>query len=76
MISDAELLDAYSDTCLRRVWQAIRFSWWFTTLLHKFDDDPIHQRLQRAELDYITGSAAGRTMLAENYVGLPFEKFE
>ena len=72
----SDLLDRYSDTCLRRVWQAIRFSWWFTSLLHKFDDDPIHQRLQLAELDYITGSAAGRTMLAENYVGLAFEKFE
>lgn len=72
----ADLLDRYSEACLRRVWRAIRFSWWFTTLLHKFDDDPIQHRLQLAELDYITSSEAAQTALAENYVGLPFEKFE
>jgi len=72
----ADLLDCYSEVCLRRVWRAIRFSWWFTTLLHKFDDDPIQHRLQLAELDYLTSSIAARTALAENYVGLPFEKFE
>jgi p-hydroxybenzoate 3-monooxygenase len=71
-----DLLDRYSDTCLRRVWKAIRFSWWFTSMLHKFDDDPINHRLQLAELDYFTGSVAGRTTIAENYVGLPFEPFE
>jgi len=70
-----DLLDRYSETALRRVWKAIRFSWWFTTLLHKFDDDPLAQRLQVAELEYLTASVAGRTMVAENYVGLPFEEF-
>ena len=71
-----DLLDRYSDTCLRRVWKAVRFSWWFTAMMHKFGDDPLGQRLQLAELDYLTGSAAARTAMAENYVGLPFEKFE
>jgi p-hydroxybenzoate 3-monooxygenase len=71
-----DLLDRYSAACLRRVWKAIRFSWWFTAMMHKFGDDPIDHRLQLAELDYFTGSEAGRTTIAENYVGLPFEKFE
>ena len=71
-----DLLDRYSAACLRRVWKAIRFSWWFTSLMHKFDDDPIGRRLQLAELDYLTISAAGRAAMAENYVGLPFENFE
>ena len=44
--------------------------------MHKFDDDPIGRRLQLAELDYLTISAAGRAAMAENYVGLPFENFE
>jgi p-hydroxybenzoate 3-monooxygenase len=70
-----DLLDRYSATALRRVWQAIRFSWWFTTLMHKFDDDPLAQRLQVAELAYLTASVAGQTVMAENYVGLPFEEF-
>lgn len=70
------LLDRYSETALRRVWKAIRFSWWYTSLLHKLDDDPMTHRLQLAELDYLTGSVAGLTMLAENYVGLPYETFE
>ncbi|HEU0292395.1 MAG TPA: 4-hydroxybenzoate 3-monooxygenase [Anaerolineales bacterium] len=71
-----DLLDRYSETALRRVWKAIRFSWWYTSLLHKFDDDPMSRRLQIAELDYLTGSVAGLTVLAENYVGLPYETFE
>ena len=71
-----DLLDRYSDTCLRRVWKAVRFSWWFTSMMHKFGDEPLGQRLQLAELDYLTGSEAARTAMAENYVGLPFEKFE
>jgi p-hydroxybenzoate 3-monooxygenase len=70
------LLDRYSETALRRVWKAIRFSWWYTSLLHKFDDDPMSRRLQISELDYLTASDAGRTVFAENYVGLPYEKFE
>jgi p-hydroxybenzoate 3-monooxygenase len=71
-----DLLDRYSETALRRVWKAIRFSWWYTSLLHKFDEDPMGRRLQIAELDYLVNSEAGRTVIAENYVGLPFERLE
>jgi len=70
---DTELIDRYSDQCLRRIWKAVRFSWWFTSLTHKFSDDPFAHRLQLAELDYLTGSAAALTSAAENYVGLPFD---
>src|SRR5512143_166734 len=71
-----DLLDRYSETALRRVWKAIRFSWWYTSLLHKLDDDPMTRRLQISELGYLIGSEAGQTVIAENYVGLPYEKFE
>ena len=71
-----DLLDRYSEAALRRAWKAIRFSWWYTSLLHKLDNDPMTRRLQVAELDYLVGSEAGRTVLSENYVGLPYEKFE
>ena len=71
-----DLLDCYSETALRRVWKAIRFSWWYTSILHRLDDDPMTRRLQIAELDYLVGSEAGRTVLSENYVGLPYERFE
>ena len=68
-------IDSYSERCLRRVWKAERFSWWMTTLLHRFPEDhPFDQRVRAAELDYIVHSQAGRTTLAENYVGLPFEE--
>lgn len=69
----ADLLDKYSELCLRRIWKAERFSWWMTSLLHKFSDDPFSQRIQLAELEYYTNSVAGRTTIAENYVGLPYE---
>ena len=66
-------LDAYSARALARVWQAERFSWWMTSLLHRFPEQgPFGQRLQQAELDYITASTAAATSLAENYVGLPY----
>lgn len=66
-------LDAYSQTCLARVWKAVRFSWWMTQLLHKFgDDDTFESRVQGAELGYLFGSRAASQALAENYVGLPF----
>jgi p-hydroxybenzoate 3-monooxygenase len=68
-----EAIDRYSEICLRRIWKAVRFSWWFTSLTHKFSEDPFSHRLQLAELDYLTGSNAALTSLAENYVGLPFE---
>jgi p-hydroxybenzoate 3-monooxygenase len=67
-------INRYSETCLRRVWKAERFSWWFTSLMHKFPETgAIGQKLQRAELDYLVASTAASTALAENYVGLPFE---
>ncbi|MFB4264672.1 4-hydroxybenzoate 3-monooxygenase [Nonomuraea sp. GTA35] len=69
-----ELLDGYSDACLKRVWRAQHFSWWMTTLLHTFEeDDPYARKLQLSYLDYVTSSEAAATTLAENYVGLPFE---
>jgi p-hydroxybenzoate 3-monooxygenase len=65
-------LDHYSDRALRRIWKAERFSWWFTSLMHKFPGEgPIAQKLQEAELDYLVNSQAASTALAENYVGLP-----
>ena len=68
------LLDAYSRTCLRRVWKVQRFSWWMTSMLHRFpDENPFDQRRQLAELDYVTSSRAASLSLAENYVGLPME---
>jgi p-hydroxybenzoate 3-monooxygenase len=67
-----ELLDRYSAECLRRIWQAERFSWWFTSITHKFSDDAFAHRLQLAELEYLSESTAARTSMAENYVGLPF----
>jgi p-hydroxybenzoate 3-monooxygenase len=68
------LLDDYSSICLRRVWKAERFSWWMTSMLHQYPNkSPFEQRLQMAELDYVTSSRAGAESLAENYVGLPME---
>lgn len=65
-------INAYSDTCLRRVWKAVRFSWWFTSLMHKFPDTGgFGQKVQEAELDYLVHSTAAAAALAENYVGLP-----
>jgi p-hydroxybenzoate 3-monooxygenase len=69
-----DLLDSYSEICLRRVWKASRFSWWMTSMLHRFhDEDDFRYRLQLAELDYVASSRAASTSLAENYVGLPME---
>jgi len=65
-------IDTYSDRCLRRVWKAERFSWWFTSLMHKFPETgAFGQKMQAAELDYLVGSVAASTAMAENYVGLP-----
>ena len=67
-------LDTYSQRCLRRIWRAERFSWWFTTLMHRFPDDgPIIGKLQEAELDYLMHSESGMRTIAENYVGLPLD---
>lgn len=72
-----DLLEKYSQICLRRVWKAERFSWWMTSLLHRFPDtDAFGRRIQQTELDYFVGSAAGRQTIAENYVGLPYEEIE
>ncbi len=69
------LLDSYSAICLRRVWKVQRFSWWMTSMLHRFDtDNAFDHRRQLGELDYVTGSRAASQSLAENYVGLPFEE--
>jgi p-hydroxybenzoate 3-monooxygenase len=65
------LLDQYSERCLQRVWKAERFSWWFTGLTHCITDNEFEQRMQLAELEYLTSSRAGMTTLAENYIGLP-----
>lgn len=66
-------LDDYSQRALTRVWKAERFSWWMTTVLHRFPDtDAFSQRIQAAELDYLVGSRSAAAALAENYVGLPF----
>jgi p-hydroxybenzoate 3-monooxygenase len=67
-----EGLERYSQTCLRRVWRVQHFSWWMTSMLHRFDpDDRYGRRLQLAELEYVCSSPAAATTLAENYVGLP-----
>jgi len=69
-----DLLAQYSATALRRVWRAEHFSWWMTSMLHRFHDDtPFQHRLQLAELDYVTSSRAKATTLAENYVGVPLD---
>ena len=65
-------IDAYSARCLARIWKAERFSWWFTSLMHKFPETgAFGQKMQHAELEYLVGSKAASTALAENYVGLP-----
>lgn len=72
-----DLVPRYSQTCLKRVWKAERFSWWMTSILHKFsEEEDFGARMQQAELDYVTSSEAGLTTIAENYVGLPYEPLE
>ncbi len=67
-------IDSYSERCLKRIWRAERFSWWFTSLMHNFPENgAIGQKLQEAELDYIIHSEAGARSVAENYVGLPLD---
>ncbi|HSI49706.1 MAG TPA: 4-hydroxybenzoate 3-monooxygenase [Ideonella sp.] len=64
-------LDGYSARALARIWKAERFSWWFTSLMHKFPDNAgFGDRMQQAELDYLLQSEAAQTAMAENYVGL------
>lgn len=67
-------IDHYSERCLKRIWRAERFSWWFTSLMHRFPENgEIGQKLQEAELDYIVHSETGARSVAENYVGLPLD---
>ena len=71
---DRAALASYGARALARVWKAERFSWYLTKLMHRFPDDgPFERRMQMAELDYIAQSAAMRTAIAENYVGLPLD---
>ena len=66
-------IDNYSEKALARVWKAVRFSWWMTSMLHRFPDtEGFGARIQLAELDYLVGSKAATAALSENYVGLPF----
>jgi p-hydroxybenzoate 3-monooxygenase len=70
-----DLLDAYTETALKRVWRATHFSWWMTTMLHTDPEaDAFSDRLARAQLDYVTSSRAMATSLAENYTGLPYDR--
>jgi p-hydroxybenzoate 3-monooxygenase len=70
-----DLLDLYSNICLRRVWKVQRFSWWMTSMLHRFpNEDSFSHNVHLAELDYVTSSRAAAQALAENYVGLSFEE--
>jgi p-hydroxybenzoate 3-monooxygenase len=67
-------LESYSETCLRRIWRAQRFSWWMTSLLHRFENElAFDHKRQLAELEYVMTSRAAATSLAENYVGLPLD---
>ena len=69
-----EELARYTERCLRRVWLGQRFSWWMTSMLHRFpNEDDFSHRIHLAELSYVTGSRAASASLAENYVGLPFD---
>jgi p-hydroxybenzoate 3-monooxygenase len=71
---DGRPLQEYTQTCLARIWRAEHFSWWMTSMLHRFPgDDAFQQRLQRSQLDYTVRSRAAAASLAENYVGLPFD---
>lgn len=68
-------IETYSENCLKRVWKAERFSWWMTHLLHRFETETeFEHKIKQAELSYILNSEAGKTTLAENYVGLPLQR--
>jgi p-hydroxybenzoate 3-monooxygenase len=69
---DSEGIERYSERALARVWKATRFSWWFTTTMHRFPGQtPFDQKIQESELAYLEASAAAQTVLAEQYVGMP-----
>ncbi|WP_420230203.1 4-hydroxybenzoate 3-monooxygenase [Psychrobacter sp. ER1] len=72
-----DLIPRYQEICLARAWKAVRFSWWMTMLLHRFQSaGRFDFRVQQAEFDYFIHSDAGKATIAENYVGLPFEALE
>ena len=68
-----EAIEQYSELCLRRIWKAERFSWWMTSMLHNLTDNTFEQKVQESELDYFTSTETGLRVIAENYVGLPYE---
>jgi len=69
-----ERFESYARKCLDRIWRAEHFSWWMTSMLHRFEEyTPFQARIQRAELAYVTSSKAAASALAENYVGLPWQ---
>ncbi len=71
--NDDQGIKSYSQTALKRVWNAIRFSWWFTTTMHNFpDQSPFDQAIQEAEINHLESSTAAQTSLAENYIGMPY----
>jgi p-hydroxybenzoate 3-monooxygenase len=69
----SDVLDRYSETCLRRVWKAQRFSWWMTSMLHRHENDDFFAKVHLADLEFVISSRAAMQALAENYVGLPFD---
>jgi p-hydroxybenzoate 3-monooxygenase len=72
--NDTARIESYTETCLRRVWKAQRFSWWMTQIMHVFPDEtPFDRRRQLADLDYLTSSETAARSLAEQYVGLPLD---
>jgi p-hydroxybenzoate 3-monooxygenase len=71
------VFDAYTPLCERRVWRVQHFSWWMTSMMHRFaEHDAFQRQVQLAELAYVTSSRAAATALAENYVGLPIAALE
>lgn len=71
-----EAIDQYSKLCLKRIWKTEHFSWWMTTMLHKLSENTFELGVQKSELDYFTGTETGLRVIAENYVGLPYDEVE
>ena len=72
-VKDRKVLSKYSQRALKRVWKAIRFSWWMTVTFHKFPNQSnFDQKMQESEIEYLENSIIAQKMLAENYVGLPY----
>lgn len=71
-----EAIDQYSKLCLKRIWKAEHFSWWMTSMMHKLSDNTFELGVQKSELDYFTSTETGLKVVAENYVGLPYDEVE